>query len=224
MVKPSIGKDNAAFTTHGKGVLKRVVFDQKSLETVNMTKSVKIALATLALSVMFFGVALNAGKHAYGKTDYMEELSIFRFEDKVKAQNFILKNLSGNEVSLKDYRGQIILINFWATWCLPCRIEMPSMEKLYAKYKKDGFTILAIDLQEDADDVKAFKEEYKLNFPILLDSDGSVAQFYGVISIPTTYLVDRDGYLIGVAIGARNWADENAFMLIEQLLNASSNS
>lgn len=189
-----------------------------------MTKSVKIALATLALSVMFFGVALNAGKHAYGKTDYMEELSIFRFEDKVKAQNFILKNLSGNEVSLKDYRGQIILINFWATWCLPCRIEMPSMEKLYAKYKKDGFTILAIDLQEDADDVEAFKEEYKLNFPILLDSDGSVAQFYGVLSIPTTYLVDRDGYLIGVAIGARNWADENAFMLIEQLLNASSNS
>jgi peroxiredoxin len=154
----------------------------------------------------------------------MEELSIVRFEKKVKAQNFILKDLSGNEVSLEDYRGKVILINFWATWCLPCRIEMPSMEKLYAKFNNDGFTILAIDMLEDADGVRAFKEEYKLNFPILLDSDGSVAQFYGVMSIPTTYIVDREGYIIGGAIGARDWADESAFMLIDQLLKASPSS
>jgi peroxiredoxin len=98
------------------------------------------------------------------------------------------------------------------------------MEKLYQEYKNKGFSILAIDMQEDADSVKAFKEQYKLNFPILLDSDGSVGEFYAVISIPTTYLVDRDGYIIGGAIGARDWANESAFMLINQLLQVSPKS
>jgi peroxiredoxin len=189
-----------------------------------MKKTGQILLTTSVFMILFFLVAPRLWFRAHGETDYMEELSIVRFEEKIKAQNFILKDLSGNEVSLADYHGKVILINFWATWCLPCRIEMPSMEKLYAKFKNDGFTILAIDMQEDADSVRAFKEQYQLNFPILLDSDGSVGQFYGVISIPTTYLVDREGYIIGGAIGARDWADESAFMLIDQLLKASPNS
>jgi peroxiredoxin len=95
------------------------------------------------------------------------------------------------------------------------------MEKLYKKFKDKDFTILAIDVQEDANSVKIFREKYKLNFPILLDSDGSVQQFYGVISLPTTYLVDREGNIIGGAIGARDWANESAFLLINQLLIAS---
>ncbi|UCE51408.1 MAG: TlpA family protein disulfide reductase [Desulfobacterales bacterium] len=189
-----------------------------------MKRPVKIFFASSVFLTLFFLVAPILGIRAHGETDYMEELSIVRFDEKVKAQNFILKDLNGSEVSLEDYRGKIILINFWATWCLPCRIEMPSMEKLYTRFKNDGFTILAIDMQEDADSVKAFKEKYKLNFPILLDSDGSVGQYYGVISIPTTYLVDREGYIIAGALGARDWAAENAFMLINQLLQVSPKS
>ena len=162
--------------------------------------------------------ALFLENRAYGDTHYMEELAIVRFEEKIKTQNFILTSLDGIEISLEDYRGKIVLLNFWATWCLPCLVEMPSMEKLYNEFKDKGFTILAIDMQEDADSVKVFSEKLKLNFPILLDSDGSVGQFYGVRSIPTTYLVDREGYLIGSALGARDWASESAFMLIKQLL------
>jgi peroxiredoxin len=188
-----------------------------------MKRPGKIFFAAYVCLTLISMVAPFLRNQAYGETDYMEELAIVRFDEKIKAQNFILKDLSGNEVSLEDYRGKVILINFWATWCLPCRIEMPSMEKLYAKFNNDGFTILAIDMLEDDDSVRAFKEEYKLNFPILLDSDGSVAQFYGVMSIPTTYIVDR-GYIIGGALGARDWADESAFMLIDQLLKASPSS
>ena len=129
--------------------------------------------------------ALFVENRTYADSHYMEELGIVRFEEKIKTQNFILKRLDGNEVSLKDYRGKIVLLNFWATWCLPCLVEMPSMERLYNEFKDKGFTILAIDMQEDADSVRVFKEKYKLNFPILLDSDGSVGQFYGVRSIPT---------------------------------------
>ena len=165
--------------------------------------------------------ALFVENRTYGDTHYMEELGIVRFDEKIKTQNFILKRLDGNEVSLQDYRGKIVFLNFWATWCLPCLVEMPSMEKLYNEFKDKGFTILAIDMQEDADSVSVFKEKYKLNFPILLDSDGSVGQFYGVRSIPTTYLVDREGYLIGSAIGARDWASKSAFLLINKLLKVS---
>jgi peroxiredoxin len=192
-----------------------------TLKKPKMKKAEKIVSASSVFFILYFMIYPVFRDRAHGGTDYMKELAIVRFDEKIKAQNFILKDLEGNDVSLADYRGLIILINFWATWCLPCLIEMPSMEKLYAKFKNEGFTILAIDMKEDADNVKAFKEKYKLSFPILLDSDGIVGQFYGVISIPTTYLVDREGYIIGGAIGARDWATESANMLINQLLKVS---
>ncbi len=194
------------------------------LKKPKMKKPGKIVSASSTFFILIFMIYPITGDHAHGGTDYMKELAIVQFDEKIKAQNFILKDLDGNDVGLEDHRGKIILINFWATWCLPCRVEMPSMEKLYTRYKNDDFTILAIDLQEDADSVKAFKEQYKLNFPILLDSDGSVGEFYGVFSIPTTYLVDREGYIIAGAIGARDWATDNAFMLINQLLQVSQKS
>jgi peroxiredoxin len=192
-----------------------------TLKKPKMKKAEIIVSASSVFFILYFMIYPVFRDRAHGGTDYMKELAIVRFDEKIKAQNFILKDLEGNDVSLADYRGLIILINFWATWCLPCLIEMPSMEKLYAKFKNEGFTILAIDMKEDADNVKAFKEKYKLSFPILLDSDGIVGQFYGVISIPTTYLVDREGYIIGGAIGARDWATESANMLINQLLKVS---
>jgi thiol-disulfide isomerase/thioredoxin len=181
----------------------------------------KIICIVLISLMLFFLHPFIFGDRARADNRVMEELAIVRFEEKIKAQNFILTSLEGNEVSLEDYRGKIVLLNFWATWCPPCRAEMPSMEKLYKKFKDKDFTILAIDVQEDANSVKIFREKYKLNFPILLDSDGSVQQFYGVISLPTTYLVDREGNIIGGAIGARDWANESAFLLINQLLIAS---
>ena len=172
-------------------------------------------LMLFLLNPLFFGDQARGGTH------FIEALAIVRFDEKIKAQNFILQDLNGNKVSMEDYRGKIVFLNFWATWCPPCRVEMPSMEKLYNEFKSKDFTILAIDLQEDAATVKTFKEQYKLNFPILLDSDGSVALIYGAMSIPTTYLIDRDGYLLGGALGPRDWATEDAFELINHLLKIS---
>jgi peroxiredoxin len=95
---------------------------------------------------------------------------------------------------------------------------MPSMEKLYTEFKDRDFRMLAVDLREGAKKVRAFKEKFKLNFPILLDSDGSVGSMYGVRSIPTTYLIDRRGNVIGGALGARNWASKEAFEFFDHLL------
>jgi peroxiredoxin len=149
--------------------------------------------------------------------DYFEGLGIHRFEDKFKAPDFSLKNLEGEAVNLENLKGKIVFLNFWATWCPACRDEMPSMEKLYTKFKDKDFIMLAVNLREKPKTVRSFKEEYRLNFPILLDTDGSVSYRYGVRSIPATFLIDREGHLIGRAVGARDWASDLAFNLINQL-------
>ena len=127
----------------------------------------------------------------------------------VPSINFKLENINGIEEELTDYRGKVVFLNFWATWCGPCRYEMPSMEKLYNEFKGDGLEILAINLGETAPVIKEFIEEYNLSFPVLLDKDNSVAMIYGARSIPTTYLIGRDGKILGMAVGAREW-DSNA--------------
>jgi peroxiredoxin len=154
----------------------------------------------------------------------MEELGIVKINDKIKAPGFELKDLNGTVVRLEDLKGKVVFLNFWATWCPPCRDEMPSMEKLYTKFKGEDFTIVAIDLRESPKKVRAFKKRYRLNFPILLDTDGMTGLTYGVRSIPTTYLVDKEGHVIGGALGARDWASTEAFKLIEQLVNSSRSS
>ena len=155
---------------------------------------------------------------ALGETHFIESLSLIMFNEKVKAQNFSLKDLNGNEVQLEDFRGKVIFLNFWTTWCPACLVEMPSMEKLYREFENKDFTILAVDMQEDSETVRKFKAKFKLSFPILLDTDGVVASYYGVRAIPATYLIDRMGYLYAAAMGARDWGGENAFLLIKHLL------
>ena len=158
-------------------------------------------------------------ERARGETHFVESLALVRFGEKVKAQNFALKDLKGNEVHMEDYRGKVIFLNFWATWCQACLVEMPSMEKLYRELKNKDFIILAVDMQEDLEQVIKFKEKFELSFPILLDTDGVVASYYGVNAIPATFLVDRAGYLYAAAMGARDWASEDAFLLIKHLLD-----
>ena len=92
------------------------------------------------------------------------------------------------------------------------------MEKLYKEFKNKGFVILAVDMQEDSETVKKFKEKFQLNFPILLDEDGVVASYYGVRGIPATYFIDREGYLYAAAMGARDWTGKDSLLLIEHLL------
>jgi peroxiredoxin len=157
--------------------------------------------------------------HARGETHFFKSLSLVRFDKEIQAQNFALKDLNGNVVHLEDYRGKVVFLNFWTTWCPACLVEMTSMERLYREFKNKDFTILAVDMQEDLETAKKFKTKFKLSFPILLDTDGIVASYYGVNAIPVTYFIDRAGYLYAAAIGARDWAGEDAFLLIKHLLN-----
>ena len=118
------------------------------------------------------------------------------------APDFALKNLQGEEVRLSDFQGRPVLINFWATWCPPCRTEMPVIETAWQKYQDEGFVVLAVDVQESAGQVQHFVDSLGLTFPILLDSTAKVAsEFYRIRAFPTSFFVGRDGRLVATHRG-----------------------
>ena len=128
-------------------------------------------------------------------------------------------DLNGNKKSLSEYKGNVIFLNLWATWCPPCREEMPSMEKLYNKLKDRGFVILAVSAGEDQETVKKFLEKNKYSFPIFTDNQNSVAGNYGTGSIPTTYIIDKEGFILARFVGGRDWNSPDAVNLFNLLLN-----
>ncbi len=135
------------------------------------------------------------------------------------APDFTLKDTSGKNASLKDYKGRVVMINFWATWCPPCRQEMPSMEELFKEYNKKGFEILAISSDSQGEKiVKPFMEFYELNFRALMDPEGNVHSIYGVTAIPTTYIVDKQGNVTHKIMGPMDWKDKKSKEMIERLL------
>ena len=123
----------------------------------------------------------------------------------LQAIDFNLKDLTGRPSSLSAYKGKVVLLNFWATWCGPCRAEIPSMEQLYTELKDEGFTIVAVNSQEPLEQVSAFVDDMGMSFPVLLDSTGRVGAAYGVRAIPTTYIIDPQGAIRGRMVGTRDW-------------------
>ena len=135
------------------------------------------------------------------------------------APSFKLRNIKGNYESLDNYRGEVVVLNFWATWCAPCRIEMPSFEKLYRRYRSEGVMVLAITLDKNSENkIKSFVDEYGLSFPILLDEKGEVERLYPSMTIPFTYIIDRQGRIVARVDGAKNWESSETFEAIEYLL------
>jgi peroxiredoxin len=119
------------------------------------------------------------------------------------APDFRLSTPSGQVISLSDFRGQAVLVNLWATWCPPCRAEMPAMQKMYEEYQSEEFTVLAINMtyQDDIFAVSPFIQEYGLSFPILIEETGKVAALYELRSLPSSFFIDRQGVIQEVVIG-----------------------
>ncbi len=136
------------------------------------------------------------------------------------APDFALPGLNGAPIRLSDQQGKVILLNIWATWCPPCRAEMPSMEKLYQAYRDRGLVILAVSEDRTGPEtVASFVRELALTFPILLDPAGELVGQYGVRGLPTSYLLDRRGRVVSAEVGARDWSGKAVRQVVETLLS-----
>jgi peroxiredoxin len=142
-----------------------------------------------------------------------------------QAPDFSLPRLEGgSEVSLASLRGQVVLVNFWATWCKPCEDEMPAMGRLYHQTKDAGFALLAVSIDEGREEVDRFQERLALPFPILLDPEKQVAQRYQTYRFPETFLVDREGVIVERYIGPKDWDSPAYLARVQRLLDGTPTS
>ncbi len=137
---------------------------------------------------------------------------------RVKVQDFQVEKASGGSVRLSDLSGQVVFLNFWATWCVPCLKELPAMDRLSKALAGKPFVMLAVNLRESPEKVRAFAQDHPVGFPFLLDPTGQVSREYGVSGIPLTYIVDREGYMIARALGPREWDHPDLLHFFEHLL------
>jgi peroxiredoxin len=151
-------------------------------------------------------------KDAFGKA----QLPLF--QEKRAAKDFTLQSIDGKTITLSALKGNVVFLNFWATWCPPCRAEMPSMDGLYRRFKDSGLEMVAVDIMEEQPAVGAFIRKGNFAFPAAIDSDGKVSSAYGIQAVPATFVLDRDGAIILSAVGGRDWNTPEVAAAFETLL------
>jgi thiol-disulfide isomerase/thioredoxin len=186
------------------------------IRTIGKFKEVNIVC--LALAVLAPGFA--AGQQGKGGSSTDELLKSIGLAKPAfaRAPDFNLRDGTGGMASLSGNRGNLILLNFWATWCGPCREEMPSMEQLSRSFGGQGFTVLAVNQRESAAQVERYMKTNGLNFRAPLDTDGRVSASYRVYGIPATYLIDAHGQAIGMKSGTRDWAAREVVDVFRKLI------
>lgn len=185
----------------------------------------KVTLAILVLLLPLAGLILSREGFPYKRQspaitdgDLFKKLNIEKSDKEIQAPDFALKDLNGNTVGLQDLRGKVVFLNFWATWCPPCRLEMPTMEELHKEFGNQGLVILAINYREGSDEIKTFFKQHNLTFTALQDDEGKVFELYQAWSLPTTYLINKKGEMVGRVIGYRDWHSEQARAFFRKVL------
>lgn len=174
-------------------------------------------------TLLLAGLLMLAGIAAVPAQEQDEQALSYQFtplEPVRAAPEFVLTDMDDVQHALRDYRGKVVLLNFWATWCPPCRREMPALERLYQQLEGQGFVVLAVNQWEDADHVFAYTGELNVfpTFPILFDPESSVSEEFGVKGLPTSFLLDQDGQLRYRAIGGRAFDHPEVERTIRALL------
>ena len=201
-------------------------------ESARMSAALKprpIALAALAIAALVASSSAAeervvpgpgaAGPAAMARL--FDALALGRYAPDDTAPAFDAVTLDGRAVALSQFKGRVVLVTFWATWCLPCKEELPVFDRLYREHASRGLTVLGINVREGAAMVGPFSQALNLTFPLPLDVNGDIARQYGVIGLPTTFVIDRDGHPVGRAIGPRVWDSAPARAVLEALLAQS---
>ena len=175
------------------------------------------------LQVVFFTISINAFLSSASAHDAsLHGFNLTNFDPPFPAPAFELPGLNGEEgLTLEDYKGKFVLLNFWATWCPPCLEEMPSMETIHQHYKDKDFTVVAISSDEGGKaDIDPFVEKLGVTFPILMDADKAVSSVYGAINLPLSFILNPEGMVIAGSEGARDWSSEEAMSVLEEMLES----
>jgi peroxiredoxin len=184
-----------------------------------MTRAQVLELsAGLVLLGGAIGVAAYWGRP--GPAGRADAFPVSRPAETIAAPELELSDLTGRPIRLRDFRGRVVLLNFWATWCAPCREEMPALETLAQELGPQGLAVVGVNAKESRSKVEAFVREHGLRFPILLDPDGRAVEAYQVFGLPATFVVDRRGTLVGTVLGIRDWTGPDARAYLRQLLAA----
>lgn len=175
-------------------------------------------LVYLLAAFFFGGGPLCAQTIRNPPVDYKVIPKLEELKDHPAAPDFTLSNPDGKKVALKDFRGKLVFLNFWATWCEFCRDEMPAMDRLYREFKGKGFEILAVNVKDNRKDALAFAKKLKVSYPIVMDPEGEIGLLYGAWAMPATYLIDRKGMVLARLWGPADWYSPGARNLIKTLL------
>jgi len=164
--------------------------------------------------------ALPAGAApAAGLEDPARTLDLIKPNRQQQAKDFNVAALEGGKVRLADLRGKVVFLNLWATWCPPCKEEMPAMERLWQRYKGRGLVVIALSMDASgAKVVKPFIEQAKYTYRVGLDPKMEIAELYGARSVPSTFIIDREGVLRAIALGPREWDGQASFAYFDALL------
>jgi len=191
-------------------------------------KWLSLLVALLILSVLGYAAASwllgkksHSGSGAKAETlfEAMGVSKPFRDNGPLDAQMF---DLQGRQVGLSEFRGKVVFLNFWATWCPPCRAESASLDRLFRTLKNDAFAMVAVSIKEPAETVRAFLKSEHLTFPVFLDPEGKMGRQFSVRSIPATYILNSHGSVIGTAMGARRWDSHSSIALFKHLIKKTS--
>jgi peroxiredoxin len=191
------------------------LIEMKPIRKIVLLLLIPVALASAGL--VFLPIDLFAEAKNTELERLFKEMGILQIPPAADPVEIQLKDQNGRATNLSEFRGKIVFMNFWTTWCLACVVEMPSMEKLHQKFKDKDFVMVGINLQESAATVLKFYKEHQLTFTTLLDSTGDVGSAFRIRGIPTTFILDKNGIIIGRALGPREWDSPNSFALFEYL-------
>jgi peroxiredoxin len=148
----------------------------------------------------------------------LEPLHLVGYPSRTALPDFGGRTIDARNISSAEFRGKVVLVNFWATWCLECRPEMLVLERLHRELARQGLAIVGVNAREKTATVRRYAKEVRLTFPLVLDPDGTINAKYGVLGLPTTFLVGRDGHAVAFAVGPREWGSAQARALLDALL------
>ena len=194
-----------------------------------MPKSIRLKIALLGIVLIAVGIIamfvfdanplVGAIPENRSLDQLLVDMGVEVFPSTTRQVEVLLQDLNGADVNISDFRGKIVFLNFWATWCPTCVVEMPSMEKLHQKLKDKEFAMVSVSIKDTAAEVKHFFKQNKLTFTALLDSSGKTVPGFSIRAIPATLILDKTGRIIGRVMGPREWDSRESVAMFEHLAN-----